>query len=183
MKTFRYYVYFMNEAVTVQFTSGFLKRMEIPRFMKGFVKSMTFSLHRWDSIIFICSYLKQPRWESKYIYVVISTCWSENQQWYKLDNSKLGSTQQWMTLTSQSQSQHVARIISSQKIYGLYGLKHHIVEMRWDVTMRDGRRQTTEDRATQPMEAGGWVSQLWGWMLLKISNLRFREDVLPNWLG
>ena len=40
-----------------------------------------------------------------------------------------------------------------QKIYGLYGLKHHIVEIREDVTMRDGR--TTEDRATQPMEAGG----------------------------
>ena len=32
-------------------------------------------------------------------------------------------------------------------------------EIRGDVTMRDGRtderRQTTEDRATQPMEAGG----------------------------
>ena len=111
MKTFRYYVYFMNEAVTVQFTSGFLKRMEIPRFMKGFVKSMTFSLHRWDSIIFICSYLKQPRWESKYIYVVISTCWSENQQWYKLDNSKLGSTQQWvqdmLTLTLTCCQDHI----------------------------------------------------------------------------
>ena len=43
-------------------------------------------------------------------------------------------------------------MISSQKIYGLYGLKHHIVEIRGDVTMRDERR-TTEDRATQPMEA------------------------------
>ena len=32
---------------------------------------------------------------------------------------------------------------------------------RGDVTMQDGRtnKQTTEDRATQPMEAGGWVSQ------------------------
>ena len=42
-------------------------------------------------------------------------------------------------------------------MYGLYGLKHHIVEIRGDVTMRDGRtnEQTTEDRATQPMEAGG----------------------------
>ena len=76
----------------------------------------------------------------------------------QLDNSKLGSTQQpkicWQW--------HVARIISSQKIYGLYGLKHHIVEIGWGVTMRDGRtneRRTTEDRATQPMEAGGWVSQ------------------------
>ena len=30
------------------------------------------------------------------------------------------------------------------KIYGLYGLKHHIVEMRGDVTMRDGRTMTNE---------------------------------------
>ena len=44
---------------------------------------------------------------------------------------------------------HIARIISSHKIYGLYGLKHHIVEIRGDVTMRDDER-TTEDRATQP---------------------------------
>ena len=33
------------------------------------------------------------------------------------------------------------------------------MEIRGDVTMRD--EQTTEDRATQPMEAGGWVSQFW----------------------
>ena len=39
-------------------------------------------------------------------------------------------------------------------IYGLYGMKHHIVDIRGDVTMRDDE-QTTEDRATQPMEAGG----------------------------
>ena len=51
-----------------------------------------------------------------------------------------------MTLT-------VARLISSKKIYYLNGLKHHIVEIRGDVTMRD--EQTSEDRATQPMDAGG----------------------------
>ena len=56
----------------------------------------------------------------------------------------------------------LTRIISSQKIYGLFGLKHHIVEMRGDVT--DAGRTTTEqtiteDRATQPMEAGGRASQ------------------------
>ena len=39
-------------------------------------------------------------------------------------------------------SGYVARIISSQKIYGLYGLKHHIVEMRGGVT--DAGQQTTE---------------------------------------
>ena len=48
----------------------------------------------------------------------------------------------------------VARIISSQKIYGLYGLKHHIVEMRGGVTDA-GQPTNSEDRATQPMEAGG----------------------------
>ena len=47
------------------------------------------------------------------------------------------------------------------KLYGLYVLKHLIVEMRGGV-MDMGRRKTTniEDRATQPIEAGGWVSQL-----------------------
>ena len=49
-------------------------------------------------------------------------------------------------------------IISSQKIYGLYGLKHHIVEMRRGVTdagQRTNEQTNIEDRATQPMEAGG----------------------------
>ena len=72
----------------------------------------------------------------------------------ELDNSKLGSTQQWI---QSKWHWHVARIISSQKIYGLYSLKHHIVEMRGGVT--DAGRTITEDRATQLMEAGGWVSQ------------------------
>ena len=49
--------------------------------------------------------------------------------------------------------------ICSQKIYGLYGLKHHIVEMRGGVTdagrTNDERQTISEDRATQPMDAGG----------------------------
>ena len=51
--------------------------------------------------------------------------------------------------------------MSSHKIYGLYGLKHNIVEMRGDVTdagrttKRPNDQTNTEDRATQPMEAGG----------------------------
>ena len=53
-----------------------------------------------------------------------------------------------------SVGQWIVDVRSFQKIFGLYGLKHHVEEIRWDVTMRDGRR-TTEDRATQPMEAGG----------------------------
>ena len=44
-----------------------------------------------------------------------------------------------------------------EKIYGLYGQKHHIVEMRGYVTDagRTNDRTNSEDRATQPMEAGG----------------------------
>ena len=56
----------------------------------------------------------------------------------KLDNSKLGSTQQQKICWHW----HVARIISSQKIYGLYARKHHIVEMRGDVT--DAGRPTEQ---------------------------------------
>ena len=49
----------------------------------------------------------------------------------KLNNSKLGSIQHMLTLTCCQP----ARIISSQKIYGLYVLKHHILEeMRGGVT-------------------------------------------------
>ena len=39
-------------------------------------------------------------------------------------------------------------------IYGLYGLKHHIVEISGGVTDA-GQTTNIEDRATQPMEAGG----------------------------
>ena len=84
--------------------------------------------------------------------------WWRHKQWFwwsvRLDNSKLGLTQQQKICWHW----HVARIISSQKIYSLYARKHHIVEIGGDVT--DAGRQTkTEDRATQPKEAGGWVSQ------------------------
>ena len=43
------------------------------------------------------------------------------------------------------------------EIYGLYAQKHHILQMRGDVTDagRTPEQRTTEDRATQPMEAGG----------------------------
>ena len=48
-------------------------------------------------------------------------------------------------------------MISSLKIYGLYGQKHHIVEMRGGVTDagQTTKQPNNEDRATQPMEAGG----------------------------
>ena len=42
-----------------------------------------------------------------------------------------------------SVGQWIVGVISFQKMYGLYGLKHHIVEIRGDVTMRD--KQTTTE--------------------------------------
>ena len=82
-------------------------------------------------------------------------CWRQK----KLDNSKLGSTQQQKICWHW----HVSRIISSQKIYGFYARKYHIVEMRGDVTDAGRKNErTTEDWASQPMEAGGWVSQKLG---------------------
>ena len=47
-------------------------------------------------------------------------------------------------------------MMSFQKIYGLYGLEHHTVEINGDVTMRtDGRtnEQTSENRATQSLDS------------------------------
>ena len=43
-------------------------------------------------------------------------------------------------------SQWIVGVISFQKIFGLYGLKHHIAETSGDVT-NAGR--TSKDRATQ----------------------------------
>ena len=95
--------------------------------------------------------------------------------WQKLDNNKLDSTQQEKIFWHW----HVARIISSQKIYGLYGWKHHIVEMRGGVTDA-GWQPITEDRATQPMEAGGRVSQFCLVSVYSNSNVRgfFSEKII-----
>ena len=57
-----------------------------------------------------------------------------------------------------SVGQWIVGVISFKKIYGLYGLKHHIAEKSGDVTdagrtdeqTNKRRRQTREDRATQP---------------------------------
>ena len=53
-----------------------------------------------------------------------------------------------------SLGQWIVGVISFQKMYGLYGLKHHTVEMLPRGT--DGRtnEQTREDNATQPLDAG-----------------------------
>ena len=66
---------------------------------------------------------------------------------FKLDNSKLGSTQQQKICWHW----HVARIISSQKIYGLYAPKHHIVELRGDVT-NAGRTNKQSTKQTLKIE-------------------------------
>ena len=47
-----------------------------------------------------------------------------------------------------SVGQWIVGVISFQKMYGLYGLKHHIVEKSGDVTDPDGQT-TRKDRATQ----------------------------------
>ena len=40
-------------------------------------------------------------------------------------------------------------------MYGLYGLKHHILEISGDVTdAGHTNERTREDRATQPLDAG-----------------------------
>ena len=41
-------------------------------------------------------------------------------------------------------------------MYGLYGLKHHTVEISGDVTdvRQTDKEQTREDWATQPLDAG-----------------------------
>ena len=51
-----------------------------------------------------------------------------------------------------SVDQWIVGVISFQKMYGLYGLKHHIVEISQDVTDADGwttEQATRKDRATQ----------------------------------
>ena len=55
---------------------------------------------------------------------------------------------------------YIARIISSQKIYGLYGPKHHIVEISGDVTDAGRTREGELLSQCNAMDAGSWVSQL-----------------------
>ena len=72
-----------------------------------------------------------------------------------LDNSKLGSTQQWMTLTCCQDH------ILTENIWFVWSETSYSGDERRCHRCRTTNEQTnTEDRATQPMEAGGWVSQL-----------------------
>ena len=43
-------------------------------------------------------------------------------------------------------------MISFQKIYGLYGLKHHSMEISGDVTMETNKQTKSENRASQPFD-------------------------------
>ena len=43
--------------------------------------------------------------------------------------------------------QWIVGVISFQKIFGLCGIKGHIVEIRWDVTLEDTHTTECEDRA------------------------------------
>ena len=40
-------------------------------------------------------------------------------------------------------------MISFQKIYGLYGLKHHLMEINGDVTMETNEQPESENNASQ----------------------------------
>ena len=74
---------------------------------------------------------------------------------YKRDYSKLGSTQQWMALTCCQDH------ILTENIWFVWSETSYSGDerrcYRCGTTMNE--QTHTEDRATQPMEAGGWVSQ------------------------
>ena len=45
-------------------------------------------------------------------------------------------------------------MISFQKLYGLYGLKHHTMEINGDVIMETNERMESENRASQQIDKG-----------------------------
>ena len=62
----------------------------------------------------------------------------------------------------------------------------NIILWRWEevLAMRE-ERPNTEDRATQPMEAGGWVSQFWPSIIFKIAEMTvlWRRKLGPIYRG
>ena len=81
--------------------------------------------------------MRDGRTNKRQVKIGLLSFWSVRSWVSQQDNSKLGSTQQQKICWHW----HVARIISSQKIYSLYARKHHIVEMRGDVTDAWRRQQ------------------------------------------
>ena len=78
----------------------------------------------------------------------------------RIDNSKLGSTQQWMTLTCCQDH------ILTENIWFVWSETSYSGDERR--CHRCGTKTISEDRATQPIEAGGWVSRwLWPFRFLK----------------
>ena len=61
---------------------------------------------------------------------------------------------------------------SSQKIYGLFGLKHHIVEIIGDVT--DKRQQGKIELLSQ------WM--LDGWVLLQKLSYKYLKNIFTFWI-
>ena len=58
--------------------------------------------------------------------------------------------------------QWIVGVISFQKIFGLCGLKGHIVKITWDVTFEDnGRTTECEDRARILKQNSQWIVMLW----------------------
>ena len=49
---------------------------------------------------------------------------------------------------------NIHQMISFQKIYGLYGLKHHSMEINGDVTMETNEQPESENKATQRIDKG-----------------------------
>ena len=73
----------------------------------------------------------------------------------KLDNSKRGSTQQWMTLTCCQDH------ILTENIWFVWSETSYSGDERRCYRCGTNKEPTnSKDRATQPMDAGGWVSQL-----------------------
>ena len=70
--------------------------------------------------------------------------------------SFVGMVRSVWVIVEWAESHWIIGVITFQKIYGLYGLKHHIVEIRVGVTRRD-EQTTMEDRATQPL--GCWKAE------------------------
>ena len=55
----------------------------------------------------------------------------------------------------------IGLVISFQKIYGLCGIKGHIVERRWDVTFIHGRTTECEDSARILKQNSQFDNNIW----------------------
>ena len=64
-------------------------------------------------------------------------------------------------------------MISFQKIYGLYGLKHHTMEINGDVTMETNDKRTrSENRASQQIDQGLLTFAIFLEMEVHVNSIR-----------